>query len=369
MSGLPDLTWVDSPAALPHKLPAGRFSVVDVAFASGEKFQQTQRFIKEHGGDLAAWVDHHKHDGWVDYLSDPRFVLVPNVKAHACPELVTPEVVRRVGPVTRILAHSDFDGLMSAVNWLRGGEPPYPEANEDARAADSPGRGHHMSARGQRLQDALEEHKERAHTPERHALLTRVVLALVDGAESSELTAQLDELAKNAVKVTQQAQALLMRGREEFPGLFVVRHPSNLAKVRDSPPVVPPNPSSGDDCISAIEGNASRCCVFFADPRGPATREAPLPSGPLPSIPFDLAGTAIFLDPGTVAAVSTGAGGFLSSSSCSIVRNSLSFSANLTSCADLIFLQPTPVLCESALLLPSIFLLSPIPSLSLLPRP
>ncbi len=229
MSGLPDLTWVDSPAALPHKLPAGRFSVVDVAFASGEKFQQTQRFIKEHGGDLAAWVDHHKHDGWVDYLSDPRFVLVPNVKAHACPELVTPEVVRRVGPVTRILAHSDFDGLMSAVNWLRGGEPPYPEANEDARAADSPGRGHHMSARGQRLQDALEEHKERAHTPERHALLTRVALALVDGAESSELTALLDELAKNAVKVTQQAQALLMRGREEFPGLFVVRHPSNLA--------------------------------------------------------------------------------------------------------------------------------------------
>lgn len=229
MHGLPELTWVDSPAALPHKLPAGRFSVVDVAFASGEKFQQTQRFIREHGADLAAWVDHHKHDGWADYAQDARFVLVPNVKAHACPELVTPDVVRRVGPVTRILAHSDFDGLMSAVNWMRQGEPPYPEANEDARAADSPGRGHHMSTRGLRLQDALEEHKDRAHTPERHALLTQVAHALVAGAESSELTAQLDELARKAVKITQQAQAMLMRGREEFPGLFVVRHPSNLS--------------------------------------------------------------------------------------------------------------------------------------------
>ena len=113
---LPEIVWVDSAAALPHRLPAGRFAVVDVAFASLDKFAQTQRFIEENGAHLAAWVDHHKHDGWPAYAQDTRFVLVPNVVAHACPELVTPAVVRRVGPVALVLAHSDFDGMMSAVN-------------------------------------------------------------------------------------------------------------------------------------------------------------------------------------------------------------------------------------------------------------
>jgi hypothetical protein len=225
---LPEIVWVDSPAMLPHRLPAGRFSVVDVAFASLEKFAQTQRFIQENGAQLAAWVDHHKHDGWPAYAADARFVLVPNVVAHACPELVTRDVVRRAGPLALVLAHSDFDGMMSAVNWLREGEPPYPEANEDARAADSPGRGHAFSARGFRLAEALEELKDRLHTPERHAVLTEIALSLVNGAESSELAVKLDDLARRAVKVTEQARAMIQHGREEVPGLFVVRHPGNL---------------------------------------------------------------------------------------------------------------------------------------------
>jgi hypothetical protein len=226
---LPEIVWVDSPASLPHRLPAGRFAVVDVAFASQEKFAQTQRFMEENGASLAAWVDHHKHDAWPQYALDARFVLVPNVLAHACPELVTPDVVRRVGPVAMVLAHSDFDGMMSAVNWLREGVPPYPEANEDARAADSPGRGHVFCARGWRLAEALEELKDRLHTPQRHAVLTEIALSLVNGAESTELTQKVDELARKAVKVTQQAQAVVQRGKEESPGLFVVRFPSNLS--------------------------------------------------------------------------------------------------------------------------------------------
>lgn len=229
MEERPGIVWVDSPAALPSSLMTGRFAVVDVAFASGERFAQTQKFIRTHDERLAAWVDHHRHDGWPDYQADPRFVLVPNVVAHACPELVTPQVVARAGPVEQVLAHSDFDGLMSAVNWLRGGLPPYEQANEDARAADSPGRGHTFSERGLRLADALEEHRDKAHTRERHTLLTEVAYALVSGHEPRPLAAQLDELATRAKKVGAQAQALVERGREELPGIFVIRHPSNLS--------------------------------------------------------------------------------------------------------------------------------------------
>lgn len=229
MSVFPQLVWVDSPAALPHGMPTGRFCVLDVAFASLDKFAGTQRFLDERGADLAAWVDHHKHPQWERYAGDPRFVLVPNAQAHACPELVTPQVVDRAGRVERVLAHSDFDGMMSAVNWLRAGIPPYPEANEDARAADSPGRGHHFSERGRWLQAALEEHKERAHTAQRHELLTEVAHALARESMDDALRGRLEELAQRASKVGAQAQALVQRGRTELPGIFVVRHPGNLS--------------------------------------------------------------------------------------------------------------------------------------------
>jgi hypothetical protein len=226
---LPGIVWVDSPAILPATLPPGRFAVVDVAFASGEKFALTQQFLAQHDEALAAWVDHHKHDGWATVAKDPRFVLVPNVRAHACPELVTPSVVANAGPVQHVMAHSDFDGMMSAVNWLRGGVPPYAEANEDARAADSPGRGHVFSERGWRLHEALEEHRDKSHTKDRHSLLMEVAWSLVTGQEPRALGARVDELAAKAKKTGQQAEALVQKGRLELPGLFVIRHPSNLS--------------------------------------------------------------------------------------------------------------------------------------------
>lgn len=229
MATLPTVTWVDSPAALPHSMPEGRFVVVDVAFASLERFAGTERFIHQHREQLAAWVDHHKHEGWPRYAGDSRFLLVPNVVAHACPELVTPEVVRRAGPVARVLAHSDFDGMMSAVCWLRDGQPPYAEALEDARAADSPGRGHPFTDRGRRLYDALEQARDHLHTPQRHTLLTEVALSLVTGLEERALSQRIDALAAKSHHIREKAAELVSHGKEELPGVYVVRHGANLS--------------------------------------------------------------------------------------------------------------------------------------------
>jgi hypothetical protein len=51
--------------------------------------------------------------------------------------MVTPEVIRRVGPVDTIVCHTDFDGLCSAAKWMREGLEPYPGADDDARAIDT----------------------------------------------------------------------------------------------------------------------------------------------------------------------------------------------------------------------------------------
>jgi hypothetical protein len=51
--------------------------------------------------------------------------------------MVTPELVARIGPVNTIVCHTDFDGLCSAAKWMRGGEEPYPGADDDARAIDT----------------------------------------------------------------------------------------------------------------------------------------------------------------------------------------------------------------------------------------
>src|SRR3954468_19077604 len=100
----------------PRTLPrpeslAGRVAVLDIAFASeggGSSFDKvTLPFIKGLGSRLAAWVDHHDHERHVDYKDDPRCVLATKAEHGACPEMVTPEVVRRAGPVDTIAVHLD----------------------------------------------------------------------------------------------------------------------------------------------------------------------------------------------------------------------------------------------------------------------
>ena len=131
----------------PRKLPRpatlkGRVVVLDVAFAAagagGASFERTTKpFIDGLGERLAMWVDHHDHQKHALFADDPRFVLSTKAEHGACPEMVTPDLVERAGPVDTICCHTDFDGLCAAAKWVRGGEEPYPGADADAHAIDT----------------------------------------------------------------------------------------------------------------------------------------------------------------------------------------------------------------------------------------
>ena len=95
----------------PRKLPkpatlVGRVAVLDIAFAgtaggSGGFEKITLPFIQGLGPRLAAWVDHHDHDRHPDFAEDPRFVLATKAEHGACPEMIDPELVARIGAKKR----------------------------------------------------------------------------------------------------------------------------------------------------------------------------------------------------------------------------------------------------------------------------
>ena len=225
------VVFVEQPSSLPPP-PEGRVAVVDVAFAGGENFEKsTVPFLQALGDRLAIWIDHHEHPvGWARYRDDPRFVLVPNRVAHACPELVTPEVVQRAGQVDAVVAHADLDGLLSAVKFLRGGTAPWPEADEDARAADSPGRGHAYSARARLLSDALDHAASEFRSAQRESLRQEIVSALIQGQLPPAFQARLEGLAAEHAKALEPVEALAAQAREEAGGVLVVRVPKALAR-------------------------------------------------------------------------------------------------------------------------------------------
>jgi hypothetical protein len=135
--------WFASPRLLPRaeKLQ-GRVVVLDIGFAStiGTSISYeatTLPFLTGLGDRLAAWVDHHDHERHVDHVGDPRFVLATKAQHGACPEMITEELVRQVGPIDCVCAHVDLDGLYAAAKWLRGGKEPYPGADRDAHAVDT----------------------------------------------------------------------------------------------------------------------------------------------------------------------------------------------------------------------------------------
>jgi hypothetical protein len=116
--------------------------VLDIAFAAtvgtSVSFALTTKpFLDGLGDRLAAWVDHHDHEKHVDYAGDPRFVLATKAQHGACPEMVTPELVRHTGPIDSIVTHVDLDGLYAAAKWILEGKEPYPGADDDARAVDT----------------------------------------------------------------------------------------------------------------------------------------------------------------------------------------------------------------------------------------
>ena len=209
-------------------------AVVDVAFAAGDAFERvTVPFLEALGGRLAVWVDHHEHPvGWARYRNDPRFVLVPNRDAHACPELVTEELVSRTGPVDQVVAHADLDGLLSAVKYLRKGKPPWPEADEDARAVDSPGRGHRLSRFGQLLVEALDEAESTLRSKQRESLRQELTEALVRAPEPlpPKLRARLETLQLAHAETLAGVDQLATQAREEARGVLVVRVPKDLGR-------------------------------------------------------------------------------------------------------------------------------------------
>jgi hypothetical protein len=195
--------------ATPRKLPrasdlAGRVVVVDVAFASeasrGGFDKVTLPFITGLGARLAAWVDHHDHARHAAYAADPRFVLATKAEHGACPEMVTPELVLRVGPVDTIVCHTDFDGLMSAAKWIREGVEPYPNADDDARAIDT--RMGTPSAQGQRIDRALRA------KPRDHALFGLVVRHLVSGLADASLWGDIDVAASGLLPLENASRKL-----------------------------------------------------------------------------------------------------------------------------------------------------------------
>jgi hypothetical protein len=130
----------------PRNLPKaetmdGRVVVLDIAFAAETGKTSfatvTLPFINALGPRLAAWVDHHDHERHVDYADDPRFVLANKAQHGACPEMVTPELVKRIGPADTIAVHVDLDGLYAGAKWVLGGLEPYEGADADARAVDT----------------------------------------------------------------------------------------------------------------------------------------------------------------------------------------------------------------------------------------
>jgi hypothetical protein len=207
MSSRPELAF-----ASPRKLPRardlkGRVVVLDVAFASDASsggFEKiTLPFIEQLGPRLAGWVDHHDHVLHVRYRDDPRFVLATKAEHGACPEMVTPAIVERIGQVDTIVCHTDFDGLCSAAKWLRGGTEPYPGADDDARAIDT--RTAQPGPVGHRLDRAL-----RAR-PRDTSLFGLIVRHLAGGLADSSLWETIDRAAAELLPIEDLTRKIAAR--------------------------------------------------------------------------------------------------------------------------------------------------------------
>jgi len=215
---LPELAFTT-----PRKLPKvrdlrGRVVVLDVAFASeasGGGFEKiTRPFIDALGSRLAAWVDHHDSSEHARYAADSRFVLATKAEHGACPEMVTPELVTRIGPVDTIVCHTDFDGLVSAAKWIRGGTEPYPGADDDAWAIDT--RLRRAGAIGERFDRAL---RARPHD---HGLFGIVVRHLATGLSDTSLFQAVDAAAAELLPIEAETRRVAERYVRIPPGVALV---------------------------------------------------------------------------------------------------------------------------------------------------
>jgi hypothetical protein len=195
--------------ASPRKLPRpgslrGRVVVLDIAFASigiGKGFEKTTgKLIEQLGPRLARWVDHHDHPMHAKYSADERFVLATKAQHGACPEMIDPALVEATGPVDTIVCHFDLDGLYAAAKWILGGKPPYPGADDDARAIDT--RIGQASAEAVRIDEAL-----RAHWTD-ETLKLRIVRYLVEGMKPGIERSSIHEAAEDFHRMATNARRL-----------------------------------------------------------------------------------------------------------------------------------------------------------------
>jgi hypothetical protein len=204
----------------PRKLPRassvlGRVAVLDIAFAgsgSGGGFPKiTLPFIEGLGGRLRAWVDHHDHELHESYAGDERFVLSTKAEHGACPEMITEELVQRVGAIDTIVCHTDFDGLASAAKWMRKGIEPYLGCDDDARAIDT--RMGTPSAIANRFDRAL-----RAR-PRDEGLFGLIVRHLATGLRDESLWQPIDRAAEDLIPIEKETRRAAERYKRLPPGV------------------------------------------------------------------------------------------------------------------------------------------------------
>ena len=192
--------------------------VLDIAFAGMSNkagFEQvTLPLIEELGDRLRGWIDHHDHQDHKRYKNDPRFYLATKAEHGACPEMITEAVVQAIGEVDTVLCHNDFDGLVSAAKWMRGGTEPYPGADDDARAVDT--RIGQPGPLGQRLDRAL-----RAR-PRDEGLFGVIVRHLVDGATDPGLWRIIDEASAELIPIEKETRRAAQRFAKVDPGIAIV---------------------------------------------------------------------------------------------------------------------------------------------------
>ena len=216
----------------PRKLPRpsqvlGRVAVLDIAFAgggSGGGFPKiTLPFIEGLGDRLRAWVDHHDHEEHAAYASDPRFVLSTKAEHGACPEMITEELVARVGLIDTIVCHTDFDGLASAAKWMRKGVESYPGCDDDARAIDT--RLGIPSSVANRFDRAL-----RAR-PRDEGLFGLIVRHLATGLRDDSLWETIDRAAEDLIPIERETRRAAERYLRLPPGVAYLDLGSEFARV------------------------------------------------------------------------------------------------------------------------------------------
>ncbi len=215
----------------PRRLPKasqldGRVVVLDIAFAAGGKnagFEAvTLPLIDGLGERLRGWVDHHDHDRHVEYRDDPRFVLCTKAEHGACPEMITPELVERIGDVDTVVCHTDFDGLASAAKWMRRGIEPYPGCDRDAHAIDT--RLGKPSPIADRFDRAL-----RAR-PRDNGLFGIIVRHLYEGLEDAGLWEPIDAACAELAVLEAETRRAAQRYRVYDPGVALVDVRSGIGR-------------------------------------------------------------------------------------------------------------------------------------------